>query len=146
MQWENDDPGVLDTNVFVHAQTTDDHSAECRGFLGALERGDVEARLEPLVLHELSYVLPRYVKQMSRVGVAAYLLTVLSWPGVQGDKSLMADAVERWRDTPRLAFVDAYLAAIANRDGCPIYTKNVAELAGQGVSVPQRLPLTAAPR
>jgi len=145
MQWANHNPGLLDTNVFLHAYTTDAHSAECLSFLAALERGDVEARLEPLVLHELSYVLPRYLKQMSRLDLAAYLLMVLRWKGVRADTEILVDAVERWRRTPGLAFVDAYLAAIANRDGCPIYTKNVAELAGQGVSVPSTLPATAAP-
>jgi predicted nucleic acid-binding protein len=146
MQWANHNPGLLDTNVFVHAYTTDAHSEECLSFLAAVERGEVEARLEPLVVHELSYVLPRYLKQMSRDDLAAYLLMVLSWRGVRGDTEILVAAVERWRDTPGLAFVDAYLAAIANRDGCPVYTKNVAELAGHGVSVPATLPPTAAPR
>ena len=133
-------PGLLDTNVFIHAYTTDRHSQECRGFLAAVERGDVEARLEPLVLHELSYVLPRYLKQLSRVEVADYLLMVLGWRGVRGDTDLLVDTVQRWRAARRLAFVDAYLLALAFREGCSIHTKNVAELAGQGVSVPQTLP------
>jgi len=137
--------GLIDTSVFVHAATTDVQSAACRQFLTALERGALEARLEPPVLHELSYALPHYLKQITRSELVEYLLTVLSWPGVRADKALLVDAVQRWRDTPQLAFVDAYLAAIANRDGSPIYTKNVAELAGQGVSVAPMLPPTAAP-
>lgn len=54
--------GLLDTNVVVHAHTTDARSEECRRFLRALESGTVRARLEPLILHELSYALPHYVK------------------------------------------------------------------------------------
>lgn len=137
---ENSAPGLLDTNVFVHAYTHDAASEECRRFLASLERGEVEARLEPLVLHELSYVLPRYLEQMTRTDLADYLLMVLGWRGVRGEKDLMVDTVQRWRATPRLAFVDAYLATIAARDGRPVFTKNVREMADQGISVPQRLP------
>lgn len=136
----SDAAGLLDTNVFVHAHTFDTASGECQRFLAALERGDVEARLEPLILHEMTYVLPRYLKQMTRSDIADYLLVVLGWRGVRGDKALMVDTVERWRATPGIAFADAYLAALANRDGRPVFTKNVAELAGQGVTVPRPLP------
>lgn len=137
--------GLLDTNVFIHAQTTDQHSEECRQFLRAVQRGNITARLEPLVLHELSYTLPRYRKQMSREQIGEYMLVVLSWPGIHGEKDLLADAVQRWRRTPRLSFTDAYLAAMAFRDACPIYTKNVRELEGQRVSVPRSLPISDGP-
>jgi hypothetical protein len=93
-----------------------------------------------MILHELSYALPRYVKQMQRRDVAAYLLMILTWIGVLGEKDTMAEAIERWSQTPGLAFVDAYLAALAIRRGCPVYTKNVRDLQGQGVDVPQPLP------
>ena len=63
--------GLVDTNVFIHAHASDRFSAECRAFLRALEQGQVRARLEPIILHELSYALPRYVKQMTRQEVAA---------------------------------------------------------------------------
>ena len=132
--------GLLDTNLFLHAQTTDRHSAECRRFLAALEAGRVRARLEPLVLHELSYALRHYIKQLTREDIARYLLTVLSWGGVTGEKDLMTDAVERWARARDLAFVDAYLAAVAARRRCVVYTKNVAELEAQGVDVSSPLP------
>ena len=38
------------------------------------------------------------------------------------------------------AFVDTYLAALATRDGCAVYTRNVGELVGQGVDAPAQLP------
>lgn len=63
-------PGLLDTNVFIHALAHDRLSEECLGFLEALERADIEARLEPLVLHELSYALPHHRNQMTRADVA----------------------------------------------------------------------------
>jgi predicted nucleic acid-binding protein len=132
--------GLIDTNVFIHAHTTDQLSDECRNFLAALAEGRLRARVEPLILHELSYALPRYVKQMTHDDIAAYLLMVLGWDGVQGDKGVMADAVERWWPTPGLSFADAYLAALAAQQECAVYTKNVRELVGQGVEVPQPLP------
>ncbi len=132
--------GLLDTNVFIHAHSNDTASEECRRFLAALERGDVHAHLEPLILHELSSALPRYVQQMTRQDVAAYLLMILSWEGVRGDKDVMADAVDRWRSTAGRSFADAYLAALAAERGCPVYSKNVRELAAQGAAVPDPLP------
>jgi hypothetical protein len=70
--------------------------------------------------------------------------------GIVGEKGLLVNAEERWRDTPRLAFaedrtadlpsVDAYLAALATPEGCPVYSKNVTELEGQGESVANPLP------
>ncbi|MFN0070697.1 MAG: PIN domain-containing protein [Chloroflexota bacterium] len=135
----SDQPGLLDTNVFIHAHTRDSLSEECRQFLLALEAGRVSAVIEPLILHELSYALPRYVKQMSHQDVAGYLLMVLSWDGILGDRAVLTDAVERWRDTPGLSFADAYLAALALMRRCPVYSKNVHELRGQGVQVPTPL-------
>jgi predicted nucleic acid-binding protein len=132
--------GLIDTSVFIHAQTRDQHSQECRRFLEAVERGDVQARLEPIVLHELSYALPHYRKQMTRDDVASYLLAVLGFVGIVGEKDVLVDATERWRDTPGLAFVDSYLAALGAVRGCLVYTKNVEELRGQGVEVPVPLP------
>jgi predicted nucleic acid-binding protein len=135
--------GLLDTNIFLHAHADDSVSAECQAFLRALERGQVRARLEPIVLHELSYALPRFVKQMTRREVGAYLAMVLRWDGVFGEKDVMADAVQRWRNTPGLSFADAYLAAIATRMQLPVFTKNIRDLIGQGVSVPVPLPTGA---
>src|SRR5579864_1987893 len=105
--------GLLDTNVFIHAHTTDAHSQECRAFLRGLEQGSLSARLEAVVVHELSYALPHYMKQMKRSDVGQYLLTVLSWPGIHADKDLLIGATGRWQQTPGLSFVDAYLAESA---------------------------------
>jgi predicted nucleic acid-binding protein len=132
--------GLIDTNIFIHAHTHDAHSQECRRFLAGLESGSLRAQLEPLVLHELSFALRRYIRQMSRADVAEYLLMVLAWDGVEADKDLLIEVVERWAAHSSLAFVDAYLAAVAVRRGVPVYSKNVRELAGQGIEVPALLP------
>ncbi len=131
---------LIDTNVFIHAQSTDQFSQECRRFLEAVETGRIRARLDPLVLHELSYALPHYVKHMTRENVGEYLLAVLTWEGIEGNRNLMVDAVTRWRSSSKLAFVDAYLAALAKELDGAVFTKNVRDFEGQGVEVPAALP------
>jgi predicted nucleic acid-binding protein len=132
--------GLIDTNVFIHALTHDSQAEECLRFLDALAAGELQAQLEPLVLHELSYAVRHYRKGMSRPEIAEYLLAVLAWQGVLADKGLLVKVVERWRDHPALAFVDAYLATLAATQRCPVYTKNASELRQQGVQVPDPLP------
>ena len=132
--------GLLDTNLFIHAHAKDPFTQECRRFLAGLENGQLSAHLDPLILHELSYALPHYVKQMGRAQMAEYLLMVLGWPGVHGEKDLMVEAVRRWGASGSLAFADAYLAALAGQRGCPVYSKNIRELEAQGVAVPHLLP------
>jgi len=97
--------------------------------------------MSPLILHELSYAFPRYIKQMTHQDIANYLLMVLGWEAVQGEKGAMVDAVERWRDTSGLAFADAYLAALAAEQDRPVYSKNLRELRAQGYSA-DRIRLT----
>lgn len=109
-------------------------------FLEALESGRVQAQVEPVVVHELSCALPRYRKGMARKDVGEYLLAVLAWEGIVGDKGLLINAVRRWQQTPGIAFVDAYLAAVAAENQGPVYTKNVTELNSQGAEVPDPLP------
>jgi predicted nucleic acid-binding protein len=135
-----DGAGLLDTNLFIHAHANDSASDECRGFLAELESGRARARLEPIILHELSYALPRFARQMTRTDVAEYLLMVLSWDSIEGEKEVMVDTVERWRSTPGLSFADAYLAAVAKAQRRPVYTKNVRDLIGQGADVVDPLP------
>ena len=132
--------GLLDTNVFIHAQTTDHLSEECRRFLVAVERGEIRARLEPVVIHELSYALKRYRQQMTRDQIAEYLRTVLLWPGIHGETTVMLDAVDRWEQHPNIGFADAYLAALAAARAYSVYTKNIRHFTGPGVEVPDPLP------
>ena len=133
-------PGLLDTNVFIHAHTTDELSEECRRFLAALERGSIHARLEPLVVHELSYALRHYIKGMTRDEIAEYILAVLQWPGIDADKDLLSATLDLWRNVPDAGFVDAYLAAIAKEQGCPVFSKNVKDFRAAGANVPAQLP------
>jgi predicted nucleic acid-binding protein len=133
-------PGLLDTNIVIHAQTNDALAAECRGFLAKLERGEASAVLDALVLHELSYALGHYLRQLTRAQTAAILLGILQWPGIEAEKDLLSAAIEIWRDHPQLGFVDAYLGARATREDRPVFTKNVAHLRRAGAEVPDPLP------
>ena len=137
--------GLIDTNVFIHAEANNPLTPECRDFLAGLARGTIRARIEPLVVHELTYALPRLLKGWIRADIAAYLLIVLAWPGIVGEVALLQDAVRRWNATPGLGVVDAYLAAVAVHDNRPVYTKNVRDLVAQGVTVPDPLPDGTAP-
>jgi predicted nucleic acid-binding protein len=131
--------GLLDTNVFVHALLHDDHSHECQRFLTRVQTGEIRARLEPLVVHELTYMLPRVIKQMDRSAVADLLVGILGWEGIQADRSLLMAAINRLRNGSGLGFVDAYLCAAAELEQRSVYTKNLRDFAGQGVAVPDPL-------
>lgn len=132
--------GRIDTNIFVHALKNDPQSEECRAFVRLLQEGRVRARLEPYVVHELSYVLPRRLPEWDRKQLGAFLLNLVDWPGIECDRPLLESAIVRWSSGPRISFVDAMLWAEALRYGAPIYTKNVKDFVGGEVWVPDPLP------
>ncbi|MCL5972401.1 MAG: hypothetical protein M1499_07560 [Firmicutes bacterium] len=81
--------------------------------------------LDPLVLHELTYVLPRYVKQMTCIDVALYVRTVLNWPGIQmEDKPLWFGVLETWEADPRLSWTDAVLIQRSLKTGRGVWSRN----------------------
>jgi len=131
--------GLLDTNVFIHALTHDVHAEPCRGLLRALAEGRAEAILDAVVVHELTYVLPRFVKSMGRIDVAQYLTSVIAWDGVVAEKELLTEALRLWAAHP-VGFIDAYLAARAVREERPVYTRNAADLRLCGATVPDPFP------
>jgi predicted nucleic acid-binding protein len=130
---------LLDTNVFIHALTHDAHSTVCQSLLKALSTGTVRAILDPVVVYELTYVLPRYLKQMTRRDVAQYLSSVISWDGVVADKESLAEALRLW-STRRVGFVDAYLSARAIGENRTVYSRNVADLRDCGAVVSENWP------
>jgi predicted nucleic acid-binding protein len=69
--------GYLDTNVIIHALSRDAHAEECRRLLSAVRDGQISVLLEPIIVHEITYSLPRYAKQMQRSDVAEYLESVI---------------------------------------------------------------------
>jgi predicted nucleic acid-binding protein len=130
---------LLDSNIFIHALTHDAHSTVCQGLLRALSAGTDRAILDPIVVHELTYVLPRYVKQMTRGDVSQYLTSVISWEGVVADKETLTEALRLWSTRP-VGFIDAYLGARAAGEDRPVYSRNVGDLQSCGAVVPEKWP------
>ncbi len=132
--------GFLDTNVIVHAFTNDSFSRECGAFLDKLESGEQRARLEIFVVHELTYTLPRSLKQLSRTEIGSILATMFEWPGViVSDKHLLLVALNRWSSSQSLGFGDSLLIFHAESQVVPIFTKNVREMRDYGVEIPDKL-------
>ncbi len=127
------DEGLLDTNVFLHAQAHDAHTEVCRRLLHAIAAGDRAAWIDPMVLHELTYVLPRYVKGMPRCAVSLYVRTVLSWPGIRmEDKPFWTSVLDTWDGDPQLNWTDAVLVERSRQTGGGIWTQNVRDFERHG--------------
>jgi hypothetical protein len=77
---------------------------------------------------------------MDRRAITDYLLSMLSWAGIEGETNVLSEALRRWASMPRLGFVDAHLGAKADADACPVFTKNVVDFVSQGVPAPEPLP------
>ncbi|MCC6791672.1 MAG: hypothetical protein IT336_08310, partial [Thermomicrobiales bacterium] len=110
--------------MLIHSLTNDQSSEECDAFLAQVAAGTIRVRVEPVVVHELTYALPRYFKQFNRMHVATTIESLLTMRGIDGDTDVMIEALHRWAFTPGLGFVDAYLATRSIREGCPVYSKN----------------------
>lgn len=132
--------GFVDTNVFMHALTRDENSAECRAFLECLRQGTLRVRLEPYVVHELTYALPRLEKRWTRERLAEFLLMVIGLPGIDCDRSLLESALSRWVSSQRVSFVDALLWAEALHSATAVYTINDQDFRSASVVAPRPLP------
>ena len=113
-----------------------DWSSACRRFLKDVAAGNVMVTIEPIVVHELTYAISRVRKDLDRKAVADTILVLLSGAGVDEPTGLIAGAVEAWRDTPQLSFVDAYLGAKSLAEDRPVYTVNRKDFLRQGVDAP----------
>jgi predicted nucleic acid-binding protein len=132
--------GLLDTNVIINFWDRTAIGAECVAFLRAVEAGRIRVRLDPLVVHEAAYVLPRFQRQMGRSDVARFLIDLVNSPGIVAEKEILVETLRLWGSSPGLGFVDAYLATRSDREGRPVYTKNVRDLRRAGANVPDPLP------
>jgi len=130
--------GLLDTNVVIHSLMSDSHSEECRAFLASLEAGQRSARLEPYVVHEITYVMVRQLK-LSKSEIASILLRIVQWPGIECDKELLNRAILHWRDHAGPSFIDALLASQAVLSQTRVFTINVKDFDGMGIEVPKPL-------
>lgn len=125
--------GLIDTNVFIHALRGDGRSHECREFLKLLRVGERRVRLEPYVVHELTFVIGRVLKQMTREETVAYIREVIEWPGIECERELLVGALARWQ-RPGIAFADALLATQAQLSDTVVFTVNTKHFADAGVA------------
>ena len=129
-----EDLGWLDTNLFVHARTRDEHSAACRKLLARLEVGDAQGRIDPVVVHELTYTLTKKFP-VSKQEAAEYARMVLSWDSIEatGGKEPLIAALSTWA-AHNVAFADALLAARALQDGTCVCSMNTRDSDRAGAS------------
>lgn len=121
----SDQLGYLDTNLFVHALFPNDAQyPRCQAILTALGQGEAEGWLDPLVIHELTYVLLNLRRFPDRTAVEVYLRDLLRAPGVRApQRALLLAALARWAGRGG-GFVDAWLATLALAEGQPVCTAN----------------------
>jgi predicted nucleic acid-binding protein len=118
--------GWLDTNVFVHVLYPGDREhRRCRTIVEALADDRAQGWLSFAVMHELTYTLSRKPGFGTRMAIATYVNSLLSYPGVLADdKVTLVNTVARWAESATIGLVDAYLAVLAERDGLPVCSAN----------------------
>lgn len=110
--------GYLDSALFVYALfPQDERYARCRAILAELQVGDAEGLIDPLVLQELTTVLPTLRQFPDRPAVARYLRGLLSARGILADqRDLLLAALLRWTERGG-SFVEAWIAIVALTEG-----------------------------
>lgn len=119
--------GWLDATIFIHALFTNDpHRRRCLHILHALENGDGEAWIDDVVVHELTYVLPRALPRAfgDRTAVAEYVLGFLTLDTVHAvNKKMLIETLHWWSSTD-VSFADARLTVLARAHRLPVCTVN----------------------
>jgi predicted nucleic acid-binding protein len=108
--------------------------------LTAIREGTITAILDPLVVHEITYGLPKFAKQMSRSDIVEYLESLLSSRGIVAEKLVLSKALQLWQVNPGIGFVDCFLATKAVESKLSVFTVNVRHLRRLGADVPDPLP------
>ena len=109
----SDRAGLLDSNVVMEALKHGESSETCRQFLLAVADGRISVVLDPIVVHELTYTIPRYLKGADRNRIVNTLLVIIGSRGGLDPSTMLGSALVAWRDDPALSFADAYLGTIA---------------------------------
>lgn len=125
--------GWLDANFFIHPLFEHDpHRPRCEELLRMLRRGEAEAWVHPVTVHELTYALPRVRPDTMRRrdDVLAYLGPILVLDAVHvPDKDAVLLALRRWASGGG-RFADALLAALAEERGMPVCSVNARHFPG----------------
>lgn len=128
--------GLLDTSVVVHALGNDADTPAAQAFLSRIESGEIEVLVDPIVVNELIYVLSRFTREFSRERIADIALSLLDISGASIVDLVVRRAIDVWRETPGLSFVDAYLGSRALAEELPVYSINRKDFLRQGVDAP----------
>lgn len=131
-----DQAAILDSNVVLEAVKHGDNAEACEWLLRQVGDGSIRVIVEPIVVHELTYVIPRYLKQATRPQIARIILSVLQAPGAEDPTGMLVTAVRSWRDTQGQSFVDAYLATVARAQRRTVLTLNTKDFEPHGVDAP----------
>lgn len=130
--------GWLDANIFVHPLFANDpNAARCRAVLEALLTGTGEGWIDPVTLHELTYVLPRAIPErfQTRQDVFDYLMGFLTCDTVScDDKESLIQGLRIWLQHG-MRFADARLLALAKARDMAVYTVNSKEFPGAANSL-----------
>lgn len=54
--------GILDSNIVIHSFTNDQWTEPAIALLTQIEQGELLVTIDPMVIHEIAYALPRYAK------------------------------------------------------------------------------------
>lgn len=112
---------LLDTNVLVRFLTNDDprKANRCAKLFRRAAKGEVVLRLSDVCLAELVWTLESYYG-LDRRDIAGKISAVLNTDGFEADnESLWLDAMRRYAES-NVDLVDAYHAAKAAQEGCPV--------------------------
>ena len=125
-----DELGWLDTPVFVHPLFPNDPLASrCRDLLRRLQANEVTGWLDVIVIHELTYVLPRTKLPAfsNRQGVAEYIRRILALDSIRTDsKDELLEGLAVW-SRGRVAFADARISVLARQRGMNVCSPNRAD-------------------
>lgn len=126
------DFGWLDANIFVHVLfRQDSQRARCRDIVAALRDGRGTGWLDPVVLHELTYVVGRLRQFPDRAAVFEYLNSILALDAVKADdKDALCETLSVWPATDGLGFADARLTVLARRRGMSVCSANGRDFRG----------------
>jgi predicted nucleic acid-binding protein len=119
--------GWLDSNLFVHAlYPNDGPHVRCRQILAMLSSGEAEGWIDPVIVHELTHVLPStpQFRGRSRQAVLQYLLQLLGYDSVMAeDKPSLLASLNEWA-TEGGDYGDARLRVLARHHQLPVCSAN----------------------
>lgn len=97
----------------------------CQALATALRRGEAEGWIEPLVIHELTYVLQRTGRFPTRDASHEYIRGILLIDSIHADdKDALLDATARWA-IDGVRFTDAWIGVLAGRRKLPVCSVNI---------------------